>query len=61
MIRTADDERVVGLQRIDEIEEQTVLDDENAEAGEETVTANADAPTTPESDAGSNEDSDADK
>jgi DNA gyrase subunit A len=61
LIRTADDERVVGLQRIDEIEEQTVLDDENAEAGEETVTANADAPTTPESDAGSNEDSDADK
>ena len=61
LIRTADDERVVGLQRIDEIEEQTVLDDENAEAGEETLTANADAPTTPESDAGSNEDSDADK
>ena len=61
LIRTADDERVVGLQRIDEIEEQIVLDDENAEAGEEAVTANADAPTTPESDAGSNEDSDADE
>jgi DNA gyrase subunit A len=59
LIRTGADEHVVGLQRIDEIEELIILDEDTAEAGTEVVTAEAASPSAPESDAESNDDSDA--
>ena len=59
LIRTGADEHVVGLQRIDEIEELIILDEDTAEAGTEVVTADAASPSAPESDAESNDDSDA--
>lgn len=59
LIRTGADEHVVGLQRIDEIEELIILDEDTAEAGTEVVTAEAASPIAPESDAESNDDSDA--
>lgn len=59
LIRTGADEHVVGLQRIDEIEELIILDEDNAEAGTEVVTADAASPSAPESDAEPNDDSDA--
>ena len=59
LIRTGADEHVVGLQRIDEIEELIILDEDTAEADAEVVTADAALPSAPESDAESNDDSDA--
>ena len=59
LIRTGADEHVVGLQRIDEIEELIILDEDTAEADAEVVTADAASPSAPESDAESNDDSDA--
>lgn len=59
LIRTGADEHVVGLQRIDEIEELIILDEDTAEAGTEVVTAEAASPSAPESDAEPNDDSDA--
>lgn len=59
LIRTGADEHVVGLQRIDEIEELIILDEDTAEAGTEVVTVEAASPSAPESDAESNDDSDA--
>ncbi len=59
LIRTGADEHVVGLQRIDEIEELIILDEDTAEAGTEVVTADAASPSAPESDAEPNDDSDA--
>jgi DNA gyrase subunit A len=59
LIRTGADEHVVGLQRIDEIEELIILDEDTAEAGTEVVTAEAASPSAPESDAESNDDSNA--
>ena len=59
LIRTGADEHVVGLQRIDEIEELIILDEDAAEADAEVVTADAASPSAPESDAESNDDSDA--
>ena len=62
LIRTGADEHVVGLQRIDEIEELVILDEDSAEeAGAEAVTADAATPSATESDAESNDDSDADE
>ena len=61
LIRTGADEHVVGLQRIDEIEEQIILDEDSAEASDDAVTADAATPSAPESNAGSNDDSDADE
>ena len=59
LIRTGADEHVVGLQRIDEIEELIILDEDTTEADAEVVTADAASPSAPESDAESNDDSDA--
>ena len=59
LIRTGADEHVVGLQRIDEIEELIILDEDTAEADAEVVTEDAASPSAPESDAESNDDSDA--
>jgi DNA gyrase subunit A len=59
LIRTGADEHVVGLQRIDEIEELIILDEDTAEADAEVVTEDAASPSAPESDAKSNDDSDA--
>ena len=59
LIRTGADEHVVGLQRIDEIEELIILDEDTAEADAEVVTADTASPSAPESDAESNDDSDA--
>lgn len=59
LIRTGADEHVVGLQRIDEIEELIILDEDTAEAGTEVVTVEAASPSAPESDAEPNDDSDA--
>jgi len=62
LIRTGADEHVVGLQRIDEIEELVILDEDSAEeAGAEAVTADAATPSATESDAESNDDNDADE
>ena len=61
LIRTGADEHVVGLQRIDEIEEQIILDEDGAPIITEEVTTVAETPAAPAIDAEPNEDTNADE
>lgn len=61
LIRTGADEHVVGLQRIDEIEEQIIFDEDGAPISTEEVTTVAETPAAPAIDAEPNEDTNADE
>ena len=61
LIRTGADEHVVGLQRIDEIEEQIIFDEDGAPIITEEVTTVAETPAAPAIDAEPNEDTNADE
>jgi DNA gyrase subunit A len=58
LIRTAEDENVVGLQRIDEVEEAEIVEGEAEEAGAETI--NADVAESSEEQASDASDSESD-